>query len=351
MTEVLRVDPVNPDEPAIARAAAYLRRGGLVAFPTETVYGLGVHALDRDAVLRLFAAKERPATDPLIVHVGTIAAVTTLVAALPPEAHALASRFWPGPLTIVLPRSRAVPDEVTAGLDTVALRVPSHPVALALIAAAGVPIAAPSANLFSRPSPTDARHVLADLDGRIDMLLDGGPTRVGVESTVVDLSQDPPIVLRPGAVGIEVLRAVIPKVVVRPPWTPAEGALRSPGLLPKHYSPRGVVTLYEGDVAAAVRTIARDARTLAAGGQTVAVIAFAEDRSPLADLPAHLVHLGSERDPAGVAARLFAALRECDDLGADAVLVRAPATPHELHEAIGDRLRRAASRIVDVGRS
>jgi len=345
MTEVLRVDSANPDPNAIRRAAECLRRGGLVAFPTETVYGLGVHALDREAVLRLFRAKERPANDPLIVHVSTIDDVAPLVAELPSDMYALAARFWPGPLTIVVRRSRAVPDEVTAGLETVAIRVPSHPVARALITAAGLPIAAPSANLFSRPSPTDAMHVIADLNDRIDMVVDGGPTEVGVESTVVDLSQGSPVILRPGAVGLEMLRAVLPNIELRNP-TIEPSAPRSPGLMAKHYAPRAPVTVYEGDVEAALSALVRDARALVRGGKAVAVLAFAEDVARLVDLPVRLVHLGGERETADVAARLYAALRECDDLGADAVLARIATTQHALSAAVRDRLHRAATRIV-----
>jgi len=350
MTEVLRVDSDNPDPNAIERAAACLRRGGLVAFPTETVYGLGVHALDREAVLRLFRAKGRPANDPLIVHVSTIDDVAPLVTELSPDAYALAARFWPGPLTIVVRRSRAVPDEVTAGLGTVGIRVPSHPVARALISAAGIPIAAPSANLFSRPSPTDATHVIADLNDRIDMVVDGGPTEVGVESTVVDLSQGLPVILRPGAVGLDMLRAVLPKIDLRKSTTTQPSAAqRSPGLMSKHYAPRAPVTVYEGDAEAALSAMARDALALVGGGKRVALLAFAEDVARLVDLPVRLVHLGSERDTADVAARLYAALRECDDLGAEAVLARIVTTQHALSAAVRDRLHRAATRIIDVG--
>ena len=346
MTEVLRVDSANPDPNAIRRAAECLRRGGLVAFPTETVYGLGVHALDREAVLRLFRAKERPANDPLIVHVSTIDDVAPLVAELPSDMYALAARFWPGPLTIVVRRSRAVPDEVTAGLETVAIRVPSHPVARALIAAAGLPIAAPSANLFSRPSPTDAMHVIADLNDRIDMVVDGGPTEVGLESTVVDLSQGSPVILRPGAVSLDMLRAVLSNVELRNPTIEPATAQRSPGLMSKHYAPRAPVTVYERDVEAALSALVRDARALVRGGKAVAVLAFAEDVARLVDLPVRLVHLGGERETADVAARLYAALRECDDLGADAVLARIATTQHALSAAVRDRLHRAATRIV-----
>jgi L-threonylcarbamoyladenylate synthase len=195
VTTVIRVDPEAPDPAALAPAAECLRRGGLVAFPTETVYGLGAHALDSAAVRRLFAAKGRPANDPLIVHVDDIDRMQALVRDVPDAARQLAARFWPGPLTLVLRRSEQVPDDVTAGLNTVAVRVPAHPVARALLIAAGVPVAAPSANLFSRPSPTRASHVMDDLAGRIDFVVDGGATQVGVESTVLDLSGEVPTIL------------------------------------------------------------------------------------------------------------------------------------------------------------
>ena len=349
MTEVLRVDPVDPDPDAIARAAACLAAGGLVAFPTETVYGLGVHALDRVALARLFAAKERPANDPLIVHVSGIDDLAPLVADIPPEARALAARFWPGPLTVVVRRSRAVPDEVTAGLDTVALRAPSHPVARALMAAARIPVAAPSANLFSRPSPTDAAHVLADLNGRIDMIVDAGPTEVGLESTVLDLSQDPPVILRPGAVGIEMLQTVLANVVIREAPVSDTVTLPSPGLMSRHYSPRTPLTIYEGAAEPALRALVRDARGLIDRGDAVAVLAFAEDLPRLAQLPVRIVPLGREQEPAEVAARLYAALRVCDEIGADAIVGRMLTTHHTLGAAIRDRLRRAAAgRIVRV---
>ena len=244
MTEVLRVDATHPDDAAMARAAACLRRGGLVAFPTETVYGLGVHALDPDAVARLFEAKQRPADDPLIVHIGAFSAIDRLAVDIPDTARQLAERFWPGPLTLVLKRSALVPDAVTAGLDTVALRVPAHPVARALIAAAALPVAAPSANLFSRPSPTRAEHVLQDLAGRIDLIVDGGPTSVGIESTVLDLSRGRAVILRPGAVTAAMLREILPVDESVP--AAASGPMPSPGLLAKHYSPRAPLTLYEG---------------------------------------------------------------------------------------------------------
>jgi L-threonylcarbamoyladenylate synthase len=326
-TLVLPVDATNPEASTIERAAAVLRGGGLVAFPTETVYGLGAHALDPAAVARIFAAKGRPANDPLIVHVAAVDQVYTLVRALPATARELARHFWPGPLTLVLPASAAVPRTVTAGLDTVAVRVPSHPVAHALLMAAALPVAAPSANLFSRPSPTRAAHVADDLDGRIDMILDGGATEVGLESTVLDLSSEFPTVLRPGAVSLDALRRVLSDVRLRDAHQPAgsPAAMASPGLLDRHYSPRAPLTLYEGDPAAAWTRLQEDAAAARGAGQQVGIADF------------------GGQDAAAVAARLYATLRELDASGVDLILARGVTTADGLGPAIRDRLRRAAA--------
>jgi L-threonylcarbamoyladenylate synthase len=341
VTRVIRVDPERPESAAIAAAADVLRSGGLVAFPTETVYGLGAHALDALAVQRIFEAKERPATDPLIVHVASVDDLHQLAADLPPVAETLAGRFWPGPLTLVVRRSAAVPDIVTAGLDTVAIRVPAHPVARALLAASHLPIAAPSANLFSRPSPTRAAHVLEDLDGRVDLVLDGGATTVGIESTVLDLASREPIILRPGAVTEEMLRQVVPGVRGGSSALPSRGtgAMRSPGLLSRHYAPRAPLTLYEGEPLAVVERLAADARHARERGERVGILAADEDPIDAADV----VRLGSSADLDSVAARLYDALRELDARGVDRILARAFGGSDGLGAALQDRLRRAAS--------
>lgn len=350
MTDVIRVDPAAPDRAALKPAAERLRAGGLVAFPTETVYGLGAHALDVAAVRRIFEAKRRPATDPLIVHIARLESLDQLVRDVPDAARSLAERFWPGPLTLVLPKSPAVPAEVTAGLDTVAVRMPSHVVARALLELADIPIAAPSANLFSRPSPTRAAHVLEDLKDRIDIVIDAGSTDVGIESTVIDLTGETPTILRPGAVTLETLRKVLPRAVTReaaPDALGAAGAMPSPGLLDKHYAPATPMTLYEG--ADAVDAIVRDARLARNRGQKVGILAADEDRRKLGAAggveggpPLKIVAVGSSDEPEAVAARLYAALRELDAAGLDLILARGFPARGGLGLAIQDRLRRAA---------
>lgn len=350
--EVLAVDPQRPDPGLIARAAAVIRRGGLVAFPTETVYGLGADALDPRAVARIFAAKGRPPDNPLIVHVAGAEDAFRLATRVPPAARRLAADFWPGPLTLVLPRSDLVPPITAGGLDTVALRMPDHPVALALIRAAGCPVAAPSANLSGRPSPTTAQHVLEDMAGRVDLVVDGGPARVGVESTVIDLSREPPVLLRPGGVTLERLRAAVGGVEVDPAvW--AEGVVataRAPGMKYRHYAPRAGLVLVEGPPEAAAAEAVRLVRELAAGGARVGVLAVAEDAAAFRALGPEVVveTPGSRGDLAAVATRLFDALRRLDSSGVDWIVAQGvPGTGLGL--AILNRLRKAAERVVRAG--
>lgn len=350
VTDVLRLDPIHPDPEGIAQAAAILKRGGLVAFPTETVYGLGANALDRTAIRRVFEAKGRPAHDPLIVHIHDADALGALASEVPSGVEALASAFWPGPMTIVLRRAPGVPDEVTAGLDTVAIRMPSHPIARALLQAAAVPIAAPSANLFSRPSPTTAQHVLEDLDGRVDLVIDGGPTAVGIESTVIDLTVSPPAVLRPGAVSLEMLQRIVPAVQIR--GTHAAGSrLKSPGLLDKHYSPHAPLTLYEGPRRAVLARIAGDAEAAIAGGQRVGILVAIDDELSVPSAHVSIERPGPEGDVARLAANLYTALRRFDAAGVDLILARGFPADTGLGVAIRDRLRRAAAGHVVVVQS
>ena len=327
---------------ALALAARLLADGQLVAFPTETVYGLGAHAMDATAVAGIFAAKGRPADNPLIVHIHDTAQLTDLCT-VTPAAQQLMDAFWPGPLTLVLPRKSAVPDVVTAGLDTVAVRMPSHPVALAMLKACGLPVAAPSANRSGKPSPTTARHVLDDMDGRIPLILDGGESDVGLESTVVSMVGERACILRPGGVTRAMLERVIGPVdlagsILRP-LEKGEKAL-SPGMMYKHYSPDGQVTLIEGResaVLAALRALHAHAES---EGHRVCVMCFTEHVEALTDCHPH--DIGSQADPAEVAHRLFATLRGLDDEKMD-VIFSEVVPPEGVGLAIMNRLGRAAA--------
>lgn len=344
MTRILPITPHAPEAERIREAAALLRAGGLVAFPTETVYGLGANALDPQAVARIFAAKGRPAADPLIVHLASFEQIEAVVGReIPPVAEELARRFWPGPLTLVIRKQPIIPDNVTAGQGTVAVRVPANPIALALIEEAGVPIAAPSANLFGRTSPTSARHVLDDLGGRIDLILDGGPTRIGLESTVLDITASPPRLLRPGGVPFERLQPLLPDLVLRTVYEREDSAegLLSPGNLLKHYAPRARLTLLEGPRQACLGQIKSLTAELSGQGQKVGLLLVQEDAAALTGLPAEQIVLGSEADLEQVGRNLFAALRELDQRGVDVILVRMPPKT-SLGLTIWDRLYRAA---------
>jgi L-threonylcarbamoyladenylate synthase len=335
-----------PDAAGIARAAAILRAGGLVAFPTETVYGLGAHALDPQAVRGIFEAKRRPADDPLIVHLAHVDRLEQ-VAMGNPVAARLGKLFWPGPLTLVLPRRPNVPPEVTAGLDTVAVRVPDHAVAGALLLACGVPLAGPSANLFGRPSPTRAQHVLDDLDGRIDAVLDGGSTSVGVESTIVDVSRRPARLVRPGGLAAEAIEAVLGQPLGVLQSTASAGPKLAPGLMPVHYSPRTPLTLVVGPPAAARARLRAEVESALAAGQTVGVIALEEDQGLWSGAKIEVV--GAWTDPSASAARLFDVVRALDAANLDVLYVRQLADPARgLGRAVEDRLRRAAQRIIDA---
>lgn len=356
VTRVLTVDAVAPERDAISDAARVLQRGGLVAFPTETVYGLGANALDERAIERLFIAKGRPATDPVIVHITSAENLSQVARAVPDIALQLAERFWPGPLTMIFDKQPVVPDAITAGLRTVGVRVPSHPVAMALLQAASMPIAAPSANRFSRPSPTLAQHVMQDLDGRIDLVLDAGPTAIGVESTVLDLTVSPPLIRRPGGASVEALRELIPELRSTRQSGDEAVAQRAPGQLSRHYAPRATLTFVIGDHARVIERIGREARSRIAAGTRIGILAPQEDLIALAPSVAAVgasgrlltAPYGSRRDPARAAQELFAALRRLDADGVDEILASAP-DPVDIGLAIHDRLTRAAEgRVVRV---
>ena len=343
-TRRCRVNPAAPDQDIIQAAAEMIRRGRLVAFPTETVYGLGANAWDDSAVSKIFRAKGRPSNDPIIVHIAQPGQLAEIAAEIPGIASTLSRRFWPGALTLILKKQARIPANVTAGLDTVAVRMPDHPVALALLRASAVPIAAPSANQFSRPSPTTARHVIDDLQGHVDMILDGGSASIGVESTIVSLVEDVPRVLRPGGVSLEALRQITPEAVYRAPYLAEDvAAAPSPGTLLKHYSPTAEVILFRGEHDGAVFDAMRG---IIAASDRVGVMALDADAARFAGLDVKIASLGATVDEAAL--RLFSALRALDKQGLDLILVRAP-EPRGLGLAVWDRLLRAAvGQVVEV---
>ncbi len=312
----------------IAKAVALLRAGQVVALPTETVYGLGADALNPAAVARIFALKGRPAEHPLIVHLPPDEPLDNWAASVPEAARALARAFWPGPLTMILARGERVPRAVTGGQDTVALRVPDHPVALALLRAFGSGIAAPSANRFGHISPTTAAHVRAEFGDAVPLILDGGPCRVGLESTIVDLSRGAPVVLRPGAIGAADIARVIGNMATAEGATAAEPAPRVSGLLARHYAPRTPAELIESAV------LPGRMAELVALGQTVGVLALGRS------IGKNCIALPD--DPAAYGQGLYAALRELDGRGCSRLLIEAPPRD-ESWRAVNDRLQRAVA--------
>ncbi len=340
-TRTFRLTGGSTDRAKIDQAAAVLRDGGLVAFPTETVYGLGANALSEEAVLGIFAAKGRPSDNPLIVHLASSGDLARVARALPRAGTRLAKRFWPGPLTLILPKHPAVPLATTAGLDTVAVRVPSHPVAHQLISRAGVPIAAPSANLSGRPSLTSPSHLLRELSGRVDVILLGGDSPIGLESTVVDVTTRPPRVLRPGGLTLERVRQVLPSVRAPPLRAGFQERdrlpARSPGLRHRHYAPRARLTLFIGPTPQVWEALERRRRELVRAGVSSALLVSSE--SPVRGRGVWV--LGSRRRPSAVARRLFSAMRDADGHGVQEMLVEG-IPMRGMGLAVRERLMRAA---------
>jgi L-threonylcarbamoyladenylate synthase len=342
-TLILKVNAENPDPAKIQTAAEIIKQGGLVAFPTETVYGLGADALNADAVLALFEAKKRPLDNPPIVHVASVSEVSRLVQDVPAKAELLMKTFWPGPLTLLFKHSSIVPSVTTAGLDTVAIRMPKHKVALALIKASGCPIAAPSANLAGKPSPTNAQHVYEDLNGRVDAIIDGGATNIGVESTVVDLTVDPPMLLRPGGTTFEALKQVLGDMKLHA-FVEAEKELplekiRSPGMKHRHYAPKAEVILVEGSIEAVTCKIQELANSYWLKGIKVGVLATDETQTAYkADV---VRSLGSRSNLPIIAQNLFRLLRDVDAENVGVILAEGVSS-EGIGLAVMNRLRKAS---------
>lgn len=335
-TRVFSISSEEPNAGLLSEAADILRKGGLVGIPTETVYGLAANALDSEACLKIYKAKGRPADNPLIVHVDSLNMARSLTTCFPAQAEALAEAFWPGPLTMILPKAPCVPDTVTCSMPTVALRFPSHPVARALISACGFPLAAPSANRSGTPSPTTAAHVLHDFEGMIDGIIACGQSAVGVESTVITLCTPHPLLLRPGFVTLEELRQVAPEVQVDPAvfvGVKESEQVSSPGLKYKHYAPKARVTILKGDSKAYIRFLAAHLE------ERPVALCFEEE---LPSLPVPGVAYGSKADPASQAKALFSALRRLDEMGALRVYAHSP-REDGVGMAVYNRLLRAAA--------
>ncbi|KJF25886.1 L-threonylcarbamoyladenylate synthase [Clostridium aceticum] len=337
---IIEIDLENIAEEEMRKAAEILKKNGTVAFPTETVYGLGANALSQEAVEKIFQAKGRPSDNPLIVHIAKVEDIKSLVKQVPMEAEAVMRAFWPGPLTIVLEKTEILPESITAGLSTVAIRMPAHPIAAKLIEMAEVPVAAPSANISGRPSPTTGKHVLEDLKGRVDAIIIGGSCEVGVESTVLDMTGGVPTILRPGGITREMLLKVLDRVEVDTALKGEEGAVpKSPGMKYTHYAPKAQVYIVKGEEEGVSKKIKQLANEYKQQGKEVGIICFDETRRYY-DKEV-LKSMGSRNELKTVAANLFKVLRAFDETKVEVILAEA-VEEVELGQAIMNRLTKAA---------
>lgn len=341
-TKILKIDSADAGKTDMQEAAALIRAGELVAFPTETVYGLGADALRPEASRKIYEAKGRPSDNPLIVHIAEFEDLVSIAREVPRQAKLLADAFWPGPLTMIVWKNDRVPYETTGGMETVAVRMPDHPVALRLIRESGCLVAAPSANISGRPSPTEAAHVARDMDGRIPMILDGGAVGIGIESTIIDLTEETPMILRPGYITQEMLTDVLSEEVRIDPGIIAsnsEQKPKAPGMKYKHYAPKADLILVEGETGKVIETINRLAGERRAAGKKVGIIATDETMEYYDG--ADTVSIGARSDEDAIARHLYKLLREFDDRGADIIYSESFATPR-IGQAIMNRLLKAA---------
>lgn len=341
-TKIIKINPLFPEEDKIAEAAEVIKRGGLVAFPTETVYGLGANCYNEDAVLKIFTVKGRPPDNPLIVHISNFKMLKEVSEEIPDLAYKVANVAWPGPITVIMKKSRKVPYVVTGNLETVAVRMPAHPVALKLIEESGVPIAAPSANLSGRPSPTNVKHVIADLFNKVDMIIDSGETFFGVESTIVDITREVPVLLRPGPFTVEELqekigiRVEVPKVARG--ISEAEKAL-APGMKYRHYAPKAMMILVTGKN---LEEIVRKAIDVAKGeNMKKVVLATEETIKYYIQEKIDVISLGTRKNLYTVAKNLYSKLRECDERGFELIICES-FEERGIGLAIMNRLRKAS---------
>lgn len=348
-TQIIKIDPENIDTDEIKKAGKIIREGGLVAFPTETVYGLGGDACNSGASEAIYAAKGRPSDNPLIVHICDYSQLELISRDLHPEAKKLSDAFWPGPMTLIVNKNEVIPHETTGGLDTVAVRFPSHPVANALIRESGCMIAAPSANTSGRPSPTKAEHVIDDLSGKIDAIIDGGPVQIGLESTIVDLTEDIPTILRPGYINRKMLENVVGTVRVDPGILGTENVHvrpKAPGMRYKHYAPKGNLKIVSGQPEKVISRINELAASGTREGHTVGIIATEETKDRYRN--AIVVSIGDRKDEYEIAHNLFDVLRHMDDCGADLIYSEEFSTPNIGNAIMNRLLKAAAHQVIEV---
>lgn len=340
-TKIVKIDPAHPRMEDIREAGRIIREGGLVAFPTETVYGLGGNALDVTASQRIYAAKGRPSDNPLIVHIADMASLLPLVTEIPEAARKLASACWPGPLTMIFHKSSIVPLETTGGLDSVAVRFPSHPIACALIREGGGYVAAPSANTSGRPSPTMAEHVIEDLKGKIEMIVDGGSVGIGLESTIVDFTENIPTILRPGYINEQMLRDILGEVRMDKGLLAENSRIhpKAPGMKYRHYAPKGSLLIVEGQTDRVAAKIEEMAREKTAAGYTVGIIGTDESVGRYSS--GIIKSIGTRSDEESIGRHLYSVLREFDDCGAAYIFSESFDTP-KMGRAIMNRLLKAA---------
>lgn len=340
-TKIVKIDPAHPRMEDIREAGRIIREGGLVAFPTETVYGLGGNALDVTASQRIYAAKGRPSDNPLIVHIADMASLLPLVTEIPEAARKLASACWPGPLTMIFHKSSIVPLETTGGLDSVAVRFPSHPIACALIREGGGYVAAPSANTSGRPSPTMAEHVIEDLKGKIEMIVDGGSVGIGLESTIVDFTENIPTILRPGYINEQMLRDILGEVRMDKGLIAEDSRIhpKAPGMKYRHYAPKGSLLIVEGQTDRVAAKIEEMAREKTAAGYTVGIIGTDESVGRYSS--GIIKSIGTRSDEESIGRHLYSVLREFDDCGAAYIFSESFDTP-KMGQAIMNRLLKAA---------
>lgn len=339
-TKIIKIDKNNIDKKLIKEAANIIKSGGIVAFPTETVYGLGANGLDEQAIKKIYRAKGRPVDNPLILHISEKEQLNPLVKDIPDIAHDLMAKFWPGPLTMIFKKSEIVPNIISAGLDTVAIRMPNHYIAKELISESKVPIAAPSANISGKPSPTKGIHVIEDMMGKVEMIIDGGDTGLGLESTVLDLSIEIPIILRPGGITFEELKDHIPNIAQDESIINMEEIPKSPGQKYRHYAPNADMILYIGDIEKVVDEIKKASAEFIKEGKNVGIMATEETKNEYEE--GHILISGSRFNRETIAHNLFDTLRCFDELNVDIILAEGVSSDN-IGMAIMNRMVKAAS--------